>query len=525
MNYGRQNSTWTKVQSTFLCPFFPKDLTHQPSSVLLASPRRKPYPCGMKDFRWSLGLCVLALGASAGESSAQKFRNFQPASVVLGQSSFTSNGTDPAGPFTMDFPVGIAVSPTTGKVFVAELNRNRILRFSSAAAMSSGASAERVFGQNNFTAVSPNKGGATGQSTLNFPRRIFVDASDRLWVPDQLNHRILRFDNASGIATDGANASAVVGQANFTANGFETAQNRLRNPLGVWLDASANLWVADLGNHRVLRFPPPYSAANAVFGQPNYTTAVLGTGPGVMNDPLSVSGDASGNLWVADGSNHRILRFANAAAAPEFGALPAAVLGQANFSGGSPGGGATGFDFPSGLVAEPGGRLWVGDNNNTRILWFDNAAALPSGAPASGVIGQESFSSVPRPVSARSVSSVSSLAFDLEGRLWVADTSHNRALRFDRQPDGPPKVSILGPKRLTQKKSNRKMRGTAVDDGPIVRVEVRVGRGAFVKASGNEQWRFLARRLKQGTNRIFAQSIDDSGNRSALARVIVRRKS
>jgi hypothetical protein len=68
------------------------------------------------------------------------------ATLVLGQLDFTSGnaGTTSA---SMDFVESIAVDPTTGKVFVAERDNSRVLRFASYASLSNGAAAEAVLGR------------------------------------------------------------------------------------------------------------------------------------------------------------------------------------------------------------------------------------------------------------------------------------------------------------------------------------------------------------------------------------------
>jgi len=470
---------------------------------------------------------LLFILASTGKPlAAQPIRSNQPADVVLGQADFTSSGTDPVGPFTMNLPTGVAVSPVSGKVFVSELNRSRVLRFSSAAAMLSGASAERVFGQSNFTDTSSNQGGATSASGLDWPRQITVDSLDRLWVADQRNHRVLRFDNASTVAVNGPNAAMVVGQINFTNSAPDTSQSRLRDPVAVFVDvAEGQFWVADGGNHRVLRFVIGGSTAHAVLGQPDYVTGVSGTGPGAMNFPSGLAMDGQGNLWVADGSNNRVLRFASASVASQFGALPAAVLGQSGFSSGAQGGGAAGMRFPMGMLVDGAGRLWVGDGagTNMRVLWFNNAASLPNGAPASGVLGQAGFDSSVFEVTARSTGSPNGLAMDGEGRLWASDGLYNRVVRFPLALDHPPKIRIAGKRRIVHSRPVRRVRGTATDDWGLDRVEVKLNRAKFRRAPGQAKWRFRAR-LNPGRNRIIARSVDDAGQVSRRARQIVIRR-
>ena len=82
------------------------------------------------------------------------------------------------------------------------------------------------------------------------------------------------------------------------------------------MDASGNLYVADEGNSRVLEYNTPLSTdttADLVFGQGgSFTSAVINSG-GVSASslyyPTGVAVDAGGNLYVADYGNHRVLEY------------------------------------------------------------------------------------------------------------------------------------------------------------------------------------------------------------------------
>jgi hypothetical protein len=69
-----------------------------------------------------------------------------------------------------------------------------------------GSAADVVLGQAGFTV---NTSGTT-VNKMKGPVGIYVDGNDRLWITDRLNHRVLRFDNASTL-TNGANADFVLG--------------------------------------------------------------------------------------------------------------------------------------------------------------------------------------------------------------------------------------------------------------------------------------------------------------------------
>jgi len=80
-----------------------------------------------------------------------------------------------------------------------------------------------------------------------------VDSAGRLWVADFFNNRVLRFDGAADKA-NGANADGVLGQPNFTSNGAATTASGMNSPGGLAIDTAGHLWVADNLNSRVLRF-------------------------------------------------------------------------------------------------------------------------------------------------------------------------------------------------------------------------------------------------------------------------------
>ena len=82
-------------------------------------------------------------------------------------------------------------------------------------------------------------------------------ATGKIFVVDSTNNRVLRFSSSNAL-NSGTAASFVFGQTSFTTATAATSQTGLRNPTGATLDSSGNLWVADTGNNRVVAY------ANAV---------------------------------------------------------------------------------------------------------------------------------------------------------------------------------------------------------------------------------------------------------------------
>jgi predicted esterase/sugar lactone lactonase YvrE len=325
-------------------------------------------------------------------AQSQLFNNM-PASGVLGQLNFTSstNGTTAS---TLNSPSGVAVDPTTGKLFVVDRYNNRVLRWSAAAKMTSGSSAEAVFGQPNF--VTSTSG--LSASKFNDPLRVFVDSAGSLWVTDYLNNRVLRFDNASS-RSSGSSADAVLGQSNFTTNSSGTTASKMNGPVGIVVSGAGRLWVTDRLNHRVLRFDNAASKSNGanadiVLGQPDFTTGTSGLSATKMNRPMGIYADATDHLWVCEDDNNRVIRF-DSVSSKTNGAAADGVLGQPDLFTNLKNYSRNGVSNLRGVSGDGAGRLYLADESNNRILIFEHAASLPNGSYADYVFGQSDFGSNP----------------------------------------------------------------------------------------------------------------------------------
>jgi sugar lactone lactonase YvrE len=464
---------------------------------------------------------LLALPPALPTARAQ-FPTFPAADKVLGAPDLVTRGSAANSPSGINSPIGVAIDPLTGKVFVASGDQNRILRFANASSLANGANAEAVFGQLNFSGTSE---GSTAPKFY-YPCGIHVDAQGRLWVADSDNHRVLMFQ---GAATFVGLPDLVLGQPNFTTVTDAASTTKMRRPQGVFVDAADNLWVADSGNHRVLKFEDVSSlsngaAASVVLGQPDFSTANQGTSAEMMAGPASAVVDATGRLWVSDEWNNRVLRFDNAATLGN-GAAANGVLGQPDFTTSTAGLSATNLHSPRGVITDSAGTLYVSDLLNNRILFYKNPAAKSNGAAAEGVLGQPDFTtnSVPTTPTDRTLNRPEvGLVFDANGALWVADSYYNRVLRFS--PDrfaAPPVVQGKVPKSTS--KSSLALRGSASDPGGVAQVRFRVGKGAFKTAGGTTSWRFTAK-LKPGRNTIEIVTVDTLGNTSLAKKVTVTRQ-
>ena len=319
--------------------------------------------------------------------------NNMPASGVLGQLNFTLNlpGTSS---ISLNSPSGVAVDPTTGKLFVVDRYNNRVLRWSSTSKIENGSPAEAVFGQSDFNSSSSG----LSASKFNDPLRVFVDSAGCLWVSDYLNNRVLRFDSAS-FKTTGSSADVVLGQSNFTSNTGGTSASKMKGPVGVFVDGGGRLWVSDRLNHRVLRFDNASSKSNGanadgVLGQPDFTTGTSGLSATKMNRSMGVYVDSEDHLWVCEDDNNRAIRFDNASSKLN-GSAADGVLGQPDFTTNLKSLSRNGVGNLRGVFGDQAGRLYLVDESNHRVLVFNHAASQPNGAYADYVLGQPDFGSDP----------------------------------------------------------------------------------------------------------------------------------
>jgi sugar lactone lactonase YvrE len=366
-----------------------------------------------------------------------QWTNGQSAIKVLGQPSFGPTSTGTAA-HQMNAPRGVFLD-SEGRLWVAEQNNNRVLRFDNPQSKIDGSPADAVLGQANFL----SNGAGNGPNQMDSPRGVYVDKNGTLWVSEIDNNRILRFDNAA-TKPNGANADGILGQANFGTSIAGNGANQLSDPTCLLVDQNGTLWIADRANNRILRFnnaatKPNGSNADGVLGQANFGLNGIGNGANQLNQPDGLALDASGNLWVGDVGNDRILRYNNIATKVN-GANADGVLGVNGF--GISGGGmaANQVNNPRGLCFDHLNNLYVAETTNDRISIFLNAANKANGAAADLVLGQSSFGVNGAGSNANqiSISSTTCMTFDATNKLlWLSDNANNRVIAYQMVEEEP----------------------------------------------------------------------------------------
>jgi sugar lactone lactonase YvrE len=246
-------------------------------------------------------------------------------------------------------------------------------------------------------------------------------------------------------------------------------------PEGVFVDAAGNLWVADTGNNRVLRFfdaanKPTGAGADSVLGQTDLVSSTAAMTATNLASPNSITG-AGSTIWVSDSGNNRVLRFDNAAAKPNGGNADG-VLGSSSFTS-IPANRTTAstFDTPGGLATDPSGKLYVADTANNRVLIFNNTGG--NGLSAANVLGQPNFTSSAAGLSQSGLDTPYTPTWDNASQsLWVADLGNNRVLRFVPQVATSGSVSVSGRVADRNGIGLRNARVTFTDQAGLVRTAI-----------------------------------------------------
>jgi sugar lactone lactonase YvrE len=315
---------------------------------------------------------------------------------------------------------GCSNGRSTRAIAVSDEGNNRVLIYNYPIT-ANGQSANVVLGQADFV----SNGAGLSATGMDIPDGTAVDHAGNLYIADAGNQRLLIFKPPF---TNGMAASVVIGQPDFVTNGLNLTQNGLSDAFGLAIDGSGNLWVSDFNYNRVLEFVPPFTNgmnATLVIGQANFTSNATATTSTGLSGSGAVAFDHSGNLWVTDLFNNRVLAYV-----PPFatGMAASLVIGQADFVSGGAATTAAGLDYPLGIAFDGAGNLWIGDSLNNRVLAF--VPPFTNGQLAIGVLGQPDFVTGTPNLSQSGFSQPSGLAFDSKGRLAVADFTNNRTMAF-----------------------------------------------------------------------------------------------
>jgi subtilisin family serine protease/sugar lactone lactonase YvrE len=345
------------------------------------------------------------------DTSNNDIRKVSPAGVVTTLAGIGYNGSADglcAGP-SFHSPTGVAVD-ALNSVYVADASNNKIRKVESAGMVTT------LAGSGTFGSTD---GTGSAASFCN-PNGVAVDASGNVYVADTWNNKVRTISPAGVITTIAGTGFQGSTDGAGTAAGFYY-------PMGVAVDGSGNVYVADTGNSKI-REISPVGIVTTFAGSGNYgSTDGAGTAASFMS-PRGVALDGAGNVYVADTGNNEIRKVSPAGVVT--------TLAGSSSNGSTDGTGkAASFWNPSGVAVDVLGNVYVADRGNNRIRKVNPAGVVTTVASSGNNFLPASAGT------ATSFADLSGIAIDAAGNVYVADAVYNKVWEIPLVPEVVPKIT------------------------------------------------------------------------------------
>ena len=356
-----------------------------------------------------------------------------------------------------------AVPDAFGDVYIADMSNCVVWKATSGGVISIIAGTPPAPGNNYDGCGYSGDGGAATSAQLWGPSKAVPDSSGDVYIADFYNCVVRKVTVATGEINAFAGTPRNCG---YSGDGGPASSAQLYRPLGVTVDSSGNVYIADSDNNVIREVSAATGMILTVAGN---NAAALGYsgdgGPATsaqLDLPVDVTVDASGNLYIADRNNSRI-RVVHDGVIDTF-----AGNGTAGYEGDGVPASQTGLYYPSGVAVDVAGDVLIADEENQRIRFVDAAGIIHtvagSGSPGFEGDGEEAITSCPPgspptcvPVA---LASPAGIGVDVAGTIYIADTYNGRirevtaipnlnssaySLNFPQQPPG----SASDPQQLT----------------------------------------------------------------------------
>jgi sugar lactone lactonase YvrE len=251
------------------------------------------------------------------------------------------------------------------------------------------------------------------QSSLGRPENVEVDSLGRLYVPDSVNHVVVRLDPDGRLTR-----VAGIGTPGYRGDGGPALAAELYEPYDVNLDSQGNIYIADYMNHRIRRVTPE-GVISTVAG--TGTRGYSGDGGAAvasqLNGPYGIAVGPGDDLFIADSYNH-VIRRVDASGV----ITTVAGLGRPGYAGdGGPAQEAM-LNAPQALAFDKMGRMYIADEHNHAIRMVSPEGMISTvigngqaGFSEDGVLAVQGQLSDPEAVIVRH-----------DGSLLIADADNGR---------------------------------------------------------------------------------------------------
>jgi sugar lactone lactonase YvrE len=385
-----------------------------------------------------------------------------------GEAGFSGDG-GPAISAQLKGPVGIALD-VTGNLFIVDQENNRIRKVSASGIITTVAG--------NGSRGYSGDGGPATSAQLSYPNGIAVDSAGNLYISDVSSNRIRKVSDSGIITTVAGN-----GSAGYSGDGGPATSAPLYNPVGVAVDSTGNLYIADTYN-KCIRKVSLSGIITTVAG--NGTLGYSGDGgPATsarLSYPTGVAIDSLGTLFIADTSNSIIRKVSSSG-------IITTVAGNrsAGYSGDDGPATSAQLDHPYEVAVDSTGNLFIADYLNNRIRKV-SASGIIATVAGNGTWG---YSGDGGPAASAKINHPNGIAVDSEGNLFIAD-SNNQCIR---------KVDSSG---IVTTVAGNGSSGYSGDGGLATSAQLNNPNGVAVDSAGNL---FIADSNNRRIRKVFASGI------------------
>lgn len=282
-----------------------------------------------------------------------------------------SGDNGPANQATLDNPTEVCVD-LSGNLFFTDSGNERIRKIDKDGFITTVAGNGVTWGSKD--------GVLATETSLNGPNGICVDPSGNLYIAERWGHRIRKVD-ATGIIT----TVAGTGANGYDGDGGQATQASLKNPTGVFVTATGEIYIADGGNN-CIRKVDTSGTITTIAG--NGTEAFGGDGgqatQASMVRPHDVFADESGNIFFSTTSNlvsgvssYRIRKV-------DANGIISTVAGNGtqwnDFTEGEPATEAS-LNAPTGICLDTQGNLYIASVRDHAVRKVDNVSPTPTNPP------------------------------------------------------------------------------------------------------------------------------------------------
>ena len=258
---------------------------------------------------------------------------------------------------------------------------------------------------------------------LNAPHGITVDRAGNLYIADADNHRVRQ------VGVDGViHTVAGTGLPGFAGDGGAANVAQLSEPSGVAVDTAGNMYIADTGNNRVRKVTPS-GVISTIAG--NGAAAYTGDGgpaaAASLSAPVGVYADASGNIYIADTGNHSVRVVST-------GGIIATIAGT-GIAGGSQDGlpaRSAPLQAPVAVAKDAEGNLFIADRDDLRIRRVRPDGTMDTVAGSRGYGGYGSVDQSGGPGFILPLTDPQAIVVDPAGNLYFAENARIRKATLAR---------------------------------------------------------------------------------------------